>query len=183
MQHHQHLTPQNSSKPTLPMVQLPVYRVRRRHLEAYLAKVYRMDGFDFLLAVGATPGICPEYRVSPGLPPALSAQQEANRIRRGKRTRNVALILNVLCLDGYIPAGQYTIDTHPEPPPGQVYRTLLIETGDPAHPRCVAFKYEHRHNRAFTRLATEMDTVASALSVAAKKGASFAGPGGQAARG
>jgi len=159
MQHHQRSTPQNGLKPTLPMVKLSVYRVKQRHLEAYLAKVYRMDDFDFVLATGATPGMCPEYLVSPTLPPAISAQQEADRIRRGKRTRNVALILNVLCLDGYIPAGQYTIDTHPAPPPGQVYRALLIETGDPAHPRCVAFKHEHRHNRAFTRLATEMDTV------------------------
>ena len=32
-----------------------------------------MDGFDFLLAAGATPGMCPEYLVSPALPPAMSA--------------------------------------------------------------------------------------------------------------
>ncbi len=59
------------------------------------------------------------------------------------------MILNVLCLDGYILAGRYTIDTHPEPPPGQVYR--------PSHPRCEAFKREHRSNRAFTQLAAQMD--------------------------
>ena len=91
MQHHQRSTPQNGPKPTLPMVQLPVYRVKQRHLEAYLAKVYRMDGFDFVLATGATPGMCPEYLVSPALPPAISAQQEADRIRQGRRTRNVGL--------------------------------------------------------------------------------------------
>ena len=55
------------------MVQLPIYRVKQRHLEAYLAKVYRMDDFDFLLAAGATPGMCPEYLVSPALPPAWNA--------------------------------------------------------------------------------------------------------------
>jgi hypothetical protein len=65
--------------------------------------------------------------------------------------------LLALCLDGRIPAGRYTIDTHPEPPPGQVYRALLIETGDPNHPRCAAFKREHRSNRAFTQLAAQMD--------------------------
>ena len=148
---------QGSQKPVLPMVQLPIYRVKRRHLETFLARVYRVDGFDFLLAAGATPGMCPEYLVSPVLPPAMSARQEADRIRRGNRSRNVGLILNVLCLDGFIPAGRYIIDTHPEPPPGQVYRALLNETGDPAHPRCVAFKREHRSNRAFTQLAAQMD--------------------------
>ncbi|MGD0038898.1 MAG: hypothetical protein ABSE84_00555 [Isosphaeraceae bacterium] len=148
---------QTGSRPALPMVQLPIYRVKQRHLEAYLAKVYRMEGFDFLLAAGATPGMCPEYRVSPALPPAWSAQQEADRIRRGHPSRNVGLILNVLCLDGYIPAGAYTIDTHPEPPPGQVYRALLLKTGAPGHPDCVAFRREHRHERAFTQLAAQMD--------------------------
>jgi len=148
---------QNAPKPVLPMVQLPIYRVKQRHLEAFLARVYRMDGFDFLLAAGVTPGMCPEYLVSPALPPAMSARQEADRIRQGRRTRNVGLILNVLCLDGFIPAGRYTIDTHPAPPPGQVYRTLLIETGDPNHPRCAEFKRQHRSNRAFTQLAAQMD--------------------------
>jgi hypothetical protein len=148
---------QNDPKPTLQMTQLPVYRVKQRHLEAYLAKVYRMDGFDFLLAAGATPGMCPEYRVSPALPPAWSAQQEADRIRRGHPLRNVGLILNVLCLDGCIPAGQYTIDTHPEPPPGQVYRALLMKTADPKHPDCVGFKRAHRQDKPFTQLAAQMD--------------------------
>jgi len=160
MQHRQRppsLPRPSGEKPVLPMVQLPIYRVKQRHLEAYLAKVYRMEDFDFLLAAGATPGMCPEYLVSPALPPAFGATQEADRIRRGHRSRNVPLILNVLCADGFIPAGRYTIDTHPEPPPGQVYRALLIETGDPNHSRCVAFKREHRHERAFTQLAVQMD--------------------------
>ena len=87
------------------MIQLPIYRVKQRHLEAFLARVYRMDGFDFLLAAEATPGMCPEYLVSPALPPAIGARQEADRIRQGHRTRNVGLILNVLCLDGFIPPG------------------------------------------------------------------------------
>jgi hypothetical protein len=101
--------------------------------------------------------MCPEYRVNPTLPPAWSARQEADRIRRGQRSRNVALILNVLCADGCIPAGQYIIDTHPEPPPAQTYRVLLMKTGDPSHPDCVAFRREHQRERAFTQLATQMD--------------------------
>ena len=139
------------------MIHLPIYRVKQRHLEAYLAKVYRMDGFDFLLGGRGHAGNVPGVPGQPGPAAGFSARQEADRIRRGHRTRNVGLILNVLCLDGYIPAGSYIIDTHPEPPPGQVYRALLIETGDPNHPRCVAFKREHRSNRAFTQLAVQMD--------------------------
>jgi hypothetical protein len=139
------------------MVQLPIYRVKQRHLEAYLARVYRMDNFNFLLAAGATPGMCPEYLVSSALPPASSTSQQVDRIRHGHRSRNVPLILNVLCTDGFIPAGQYIIDTHPEPPPGQVYRSLLIETGDPTHPRCAAFRRAHGRERAFAQLAAQMD--------------------------
>ena len=148
---------QCGQKPVLPMVQLPIYRVRQRHLEAYLATVYRMDDFDFLMAAGATPGMGVEYAVSPTLPPAGTAVEDADRIRRGRRTRNVGLILNVLCIDGYIPAGKYIIDTRPEPPPAQVYRALLEKTGNPTHPECMAFKREHRQNRTFTQLAAQMD--------------------------
>ena len=57
----------------------------------------------------------PEYAVSPVLPPALDAARQAEAIRAGRRTQNVSLILNVLCIDGYIPAGKYIIDTRPEP--------------------------------------------------------------------
>jgi len=74
-----------AQKPVLPVIHLPIYRVKQRHLEAYLTKVYRMDAFDFLLAAGVTPGMCPEYLVSPAMPPAASALQEADRIRRGYR--------------------------------------------------------------------------------------------------
>jgi hypothetical protein len=74
-----------------------------------------MEGFNFLLASGTVPGLVPEYAVSPTLPPSEDARRRADAIRAGRRTRDVALILNVLCLDGYIPAGKYIIDTRPEP--------------------------------------------------------------------
>ena len=127
------------------MVQLPIYRVKQRHLEAYLA---RSTGWTTSTSCWR-PGprrACARNTSSARRCRQPANAQEADRIRRGHRTRNVALILNVLCIDGYIPAGQYIIDTHPEPPPGQVYRALLIETGDPNDPRCVAFKREHRHS-------------------------------------
>jgi hypothetical protein len=160
MQHRQHSAasprPQKA-KPTLTMLHLPHYRVKQRHLEAYLSKVYRMEGWDFLLASGATPGLCVEYQVNPAIPPAGNFRHDADNIRRGHRSRNVPLILNVLCLDGYIPAGTYIIDTHPEPPPGQVYRALLMRTEDPSHPACVAFKRAHQHSRGFMQAAVQME--------------------------
>ena len=62
--HHQTLNrPTPSKKPALKMVQLPVFRVRRGHLEEYLLGVYRMEGFDFLIATGSVPGVTAEYRV------------------------------------------------------------------------------------------------------------------------
>lgn len=157
--HHQSVTlpRQDGLKPTLPMIQLPIYRVRQRDLEAYLGRVYRLEHFDFHEATGITPGMCPEYVVSPTTPLAYHAQQEADRLRRGRKSGNIALILHVLCADGYIPVGRYIIDTHPEPPPAQVYRSLLAKTGDPGHPECVAFRRDHRKNRAFTQLAGQMD--------------------------
>jgi hypothetical protein len=109
--------PPGGPKPVLEMVQLPIFRVHYRRLEEYLAKVYRMEGFDFLLASGAVPGLIPEYAVSPTLPPAQDAHDRADAIRSGRRTRDVALILNVLCRDGFIPAGRYIIDTRPKPSP------------------------------------------------------------------
>jgi hypothetical protein len=34
---------------------------------------------------------------------------------------------------------------------------LLIETSDPNHPRCAAFRREHRSNRTFTQLAAQTE--------------------------
>ncbi len=94
---------------------------------------------------------------NPKLPLSWHAQQEADRIRQGHKSGNVPLILQTLYLDGYIRAGHFVIDTHPEPPPAQVYRALLAKTGDANHPECVAFRRDHRRDRAFTQLAVQMD--------------------------
>ena len=125
------------------MVQLPVFRVRRQRLEEYLMRVYRMEDFDFLLAAGCTAGAIVEYAVQAAIPPSPDAARQADNIRRGQRPQNVPLILNVLCLDGYIPAGRYIIDTRPEVPIINQYRALLQQTGDPLAPRCLAFKETH----------------------------------------
>lgn len=156
----QHPAPRQKQNPTLPMVQLPYYRVRRRHLEAFLARVYGMLGFDFVEAAGTAPGMCPEYKVGRILPPSWDAQRAAERIRHGSQSRNVPLILTTLCADGFIPPGVYVIDTHPEPPPIPAYRTLLLRTGSPDHPECVAFRRDHRCDRAFKDAAAQMDKAA-----------------------
>ena len=151
---------QGGQKPVLPMVQLPIYRVKQRHLEVYLATVYRMDDFDFLMAAGATPGMCVEYLVNPALPPARNAAEDADRIRRGHRTRNVGPILNVLCIDGYIPAGKYIIDTHKRPDPTNVYHSLLLQTRDPLAPECLQFKEEHKGDLQLMDRVKTMDEAA-----------------------
>lgn len=151
-------TPAAGPRPVLEMTQLPIFRVHYRRLEEYLEKVYRMEGFDFLLASGAVPGLVPEYAVSRTLPPSEDARRRADAIRTGRRTQNVGLILNVLCLDGFIPAGKYIIDTRPETQPIEHYKALLRKTGNPLSADCIAFRDAHRQDRAFTRLAAEIDT-------------------------
>ena len=164
MQHHFHReqppakTPAAGPKPVLPMVQLPIFRVHYRRLEEYLVKVYRMEGFDFLRATGAGPGLVPEYVVSPALPSAHDAARQADAIRAGRRTQNVGLILNVLCIDGYIPTGKYIIDTRPEPTIIDQYRALLRQTGTPESKECRAFRGAHEGDMTFIRFASEIDT-------------------------
>jgi len=64
----------------------------------------------------------------------------------------------VLCLDGFIPAGKYTIDTRPEPTILDQYRSLLRKTGTPESEECRAFRRAHQGDKAFIRLAAEIDT-------------------------
>ena len=144
-------------RPKLEMVQLPIFRVHYRRLEDYLIQVYRMEGFDFMEASGAAPGLVPEYGVSAALPPAQDAHRQADAIRAGRRTRNVPLILTVLCIDGFIPAGKYIIDPRPEPSPIKQYRALLRKTGTPESKECSAFRQAHRSDKTFIRQAAEID--------------------------
>lgn len=163
MQHHFHREPAPTKtlavgpKPKLEMVQLPIFRVHYRRLEDYLVKVYRLTGFDFLEASGTAPGLVPEYGVSAILPPAQDAQRQADAIRAGRRTRNVGLILNVLCIDGYIPVGKYIIDTRPEPSPIEQYRALLRKTGTPESKECSAFRQARCGDRVFIHAAAKID--------------------------
>lgn len=151
-------TPAAGPRPMLEMVQLPIFRVHYRRLEEYLAMVYRMEDFDFLLASGAAPGLVPEYAVNGALPPSDDARRRADAIRAGRRTRDVSLILNVLCLDALIPAGKYIIDTRPEPAILDQYRAVLRQTGTPESEECRDFRHAHQGDKTFMRLAAEIDT-------------------------
>ena len=108
------LLPVPDPKPKLEMLVLPVFRVKYRKLEEYIAAVYRFE-FDFLFATGQVAGQCPEYHITGKTEGAW--QQRAHELRCGVRTRDVPLILNVLAADGFIPTGMYIIDTHLPPKP------------------------------------------------------------------
>jgi len=144
-------------KPKLPMRVTYNCRVHYKDLEAYLAKVYGMRGYDVLMASRACHGICPEYVVNGEPPPANNAKQQMDNIRRGRKTRNVGLILNVLCMDGFIPAGRYVIDTRKLADPTTTYTRILEETGDPSDPRCREFREKHSGNRQFMQRASLLD--------------------------
>ena len=141
-------------KPKLRMLMTCEYRVHYLDLQAYLAKVYQMEEYDVLLTTGAVHGDFPTYAVTGTPPDASNARQQMDNIRRGRRTRNLGLILNVLCLDGFIPKGKYVIDTRKPPVPSVVYTALLHKHGDPDHPDCVAFKKRQANAREQERIKT-----------------------------
>lgn len=139
----------------LPIIHAPPFsRIGYRDLEAYLTRVYHLAGFHVLKAAGTAPGINPEYLVRGVIPEHL--QPEAARIRAGYRG-DLALILETLCVDSYIPPGHYIIDTRREPPPLEVYKRLLRRHLDPLHPECIRFKEQHRANAYFRKLARVID--------------------------
>lgn len=149
--------PEGRPKPKLTMIHLPHFRVHHSDLETYLGTIYRMRGFDFFKATGLTPGLIPEYSVTGALPPAFESKNKAAKIRHGQRTGDIALILNVLCLDGFVPAGHYLIDTKPKPKPIEVYRALLEKHRDPLASECVRFRDKHRGTPGFRKQAAAFD--------------------------
>jgi len=149
--------PDGKPKPKLTAIHLPHFRVHHTDLEKYLETVYRMRDFRFFKATGFTPGLIPEYRVSGNLPPAWESKNKAERIRSGQRTSDMLLILNVLCLDGFIPAGHYLIDTKPKPKPIEIYRALLERHRDPLARECVQFREKHRTTPGFSKQAAVFD--------------------------
>ncbi|MBX7133796.1 MAG: hypothetical protein K1X67_14070 [Fimbriimonadaceae bacterium] len=103
------LLPVPNPKPKLEMTRLPVFRVKQKHLEAYITSIYRFE-FDFLIATSQVAGMMIEFQVD-GVIPSEAWAARAHELRCGKRTRDVRLILNVLAHDEFIPTGRYVIDT------------------------------------------------------------------------
>jgi len=149
--------PKPAAKPQLRMQITYECRVHHQDLEAFLAQVYGTVGYDVLRATGVSRGMIPEFIVTGTLPPATNIEQQADAIRRGRRTQNLHLVLNVLCQDGFIPAGKYVIDTTKRESPIVVYTRLLNTTHDPNHPRCLAFKRKHQGNTQFMKRAAILD--------------------------
>ena len=146
-------------KPKLPMAISLVCRVHFRELEAYLAKVYKMRDYDVRLATGGKGGMIPEYTVDGTVPPAANMGQQVDNIRRGRRTRDLGLILNVLCMDSFIPIGMYVIDTTEDLEPINRYAVLLSTHHNPLDPSCIALKEKHRHDKDFMRQAKALESL------------------------
>jgi len=136
-----------------------VCRVHFRELEAYLAKVLKMQDYDVRLATGGKGGMIPEFTVDGTVPPAANMGQQVDNIRRGRRTRDLGLILNVLCMDGFIPIGMYVIDTNEDLEPINTYAALLNVHHNPLHPACIALKEKHKHDKDFMRRAKALETL------------------------
>ena len=75
----------------------------------------------------------------------------------GRRSRDVLLILSVLCADGYIPAGKYIVDTRPETPPLEIYKALLRQTETPDSKECRAFRAAYQRDQELIRVVSEID--------------------------
>jgi hypothetical protein len=116
-----------------------------------------MRDYDVRLATGARGGMIPEFSVTGELPPASNMGQQADNIRRGRRTRDLGLILNVLCVDGFIPVGTYIIDTTEDLAPINAYVELLNHNHNPLDPACIAMKEKHRHNKDFMKRAKAIE--------------------------
>jgi len=146
-------------KPPLLMQISHLCRVHYLDLQSYLTKVYRFRDYDILKTLGVSHGECPEFLVTGRLPAASNIDQQIDNIKRGRRTRNLSLILNLLCKEGFIIAGLYVIDTRKAREPINEYADLLSKHEDPEHQECMAFRKKHR-DQTFKRQADQLDQLA-----------------------
>lgn len=154
-------------KPPLEVTAIPVYRVNYRTLQDYLKKVFGME-VKLMQVLGLTPGMAPVYTVSATKPcpvckgvsgrecnqcygsgrvknvAAINHAQQCDNIRRGYHSKNMNMIFYVLCLDGFIPPGQYILDTSRPESRLERYRELVEEHKDPLHRVCVDFRNQFK---------------------------------------
>ena len=144
-------------KPRLKMTITPHCRVHFRVLEAYIAKVLKIKGYDVRNATGARGAMTPEFAVTGVLPPANNMPQQVYDIRCGFGTRNLGLILDILCLDGFIQPGIYVIDMTEEGNPIEEYRKVLNDSHDLLDPRCLKIKEKNRGDKNFAKRVKTLD--------------------------
>lgn len=146
-------------KPKLSMQVAYLCRVHYLDLQAYVAKVYRLRDYDILKSLGVVHGVYPEFLVTGRMPSIANIDQQIENIKRGRRTRNLGLILDLLCKEGFIIAGKYVIDTKKAREPINEYTDLLGKHEDPEHQECVAFRKKQR-DPTFRRQADQLDQLA-----------------------
>lgn len=144
-------------KPVLPMITLPVYIIHYRDLEVYLQTVFKMDGYQVKLATGARGDMTPEFNVTGCLPTVTNLCQLVDNIRRGRHTRNLGLILDILCQDGFIMVGKYIINMTEIPSQIEKYTEMLNRSQDCSHPMCIAIKEANRGDVKFNRQVKILD--------------------------
>lgn len=149
-------------KPTLKMGMVPTCRVHHEDLEAYLSKVFRMQGYDIQSETGAYGEMVPEFMVDGIIESTGTIQQQVDCIRTGRRTRRLGLILNVLCMDGFIPAGIYQIDMSQRCTPIESYLKALSKNYNPLDPECVRIKVTNKKDRKFLKRVKLLDQKAIA---------------------
>jgi len=149
--------PWKGPKPSLKMTITPHCRVHYRDLERYIGLVFKIKNYDVRQATGARGAMTPEFAVTGVLPPANNISQQVFDIRRGFGTRKLGLILDVLCMDGFINPGIYVIDMAKDEMPIEEYRKALNESHDLLDPRCLKIKEANRGNKDFARQVRALD--------------------------
>jgi len=144
-------------KPALPMITIPVYVVHYRQLERYIEKIYKMEEYSIGTATGARGDMTPEVDVTGVLPSIHNLGQLVDNIRRGRRTRNLKMIMDLLCQDGFIPIGKYTIDMSKVKEPVEKYAEVLSDSQDCLDRRCVALKEANKNDVGFMRQVKILD--------------------------
>ena len=91
------------------------------------------------------------------MPNTPNLWQQIDNIRRGRSERNLGLILNLLCKDGFINKGKYVIDMTPGPNPLDSYRDALHQTNDPLSEEWMKIKETNKGDKEFVKGAAMLD--------------------------
>lgn len=157
------IKPWEGPKPTLEMKVTPTCRVKSRDLEHYIQKVFNIKGFDIAKATGARSDMAPEFLVTGVLSLANNIRQQVENIRRGRETHRLGLILDILCMDGFIQKGIYVIEIERRESPIEAYMRVLNETHDKDDQRCRELKRVHARDKEFRERVKIIDQKLSQL--------------------